>query len=232
MRTTDEIVDPLRVFVSDKEFVKLFVKAVIGDQFNVPTIDVLRSYAQAREYGFPADCCIKPTHLSGTVILRKDGADIDFEKIESWFNRTYYLSTRERNYRQIKRKVIVEPLVFGSDNPSDYKIFCHNGKPRLIQVDLDRYIAHKRKYYDSSWNEMPFSILYPRWEGQIDRPENLDMMLAAAEALSSYFTVVRIDFYSDGKDCFVGEITNCPEGAFGRFIPKSGEAIASRTLFG
>ena len=38
IKTTDEIIDPLRVFVTDKEFVKLFVKAVVGDQYNVPTI--------------------------------------------------------------------------------------------------------------------------------------------------------------------------------------------------
>src|SRR5262245_44810079 len=38
IKTTDEIVSPLRVFVTDKEFVKLFVKAVVGDQHTVPTV--------------------------------------------------------------------------------------------------------------------------------------------------------------------------------------------------
>jgi len=32
IKTTDKIIDPLRVFVSDKEFVKLYVKAVAGSR--------------------------------------------------------------------------------------------------------------------------------------------------------------------------------------------------------
>jgi hypothetical protein len=40
---------------------------------------------------------IKPTHLSGTVILRRDGEALDFDEIESWFDKNYYRSSREAN---------------------------------------------------------------------------------------------------------------------------------------
>ena len=43
IKTTDEILDPLRVFVSDKEFLKVFVSATIGPKFNVPTLDIIGS---------------------------------------------------------------------------------------------------------------------------------------------------------------------------------------------
>jgi len=259
IKTTDEIMDPMRVFVSDKEFVKLFVKSVSGDQYNVPTIKVLHTMEEVNGYPFPSDCCIKPTHLSGEVILRKQNDPIDFEKINRWFKSSYYHTNREANYKTLKPKVIVEPLIFGSDNLSDYKIFCYMGKPKLIQVDIDRYIEHTEKFYDPEWNEMPFSIHFPRSaDKQIEKPKNLDTMLEVASSLSSYFNFVRVDLYSNDAECLVGEITNCPGGATG-FVenlysngkvsregeagshrrkmtgfkaPESAEVIASNIIFG
>src|ERR1041384_3670239 len=86
IKSTDEIIHPLRVFVTDKEFIKLFVKAVVGDQYNVPTLTVLHSMDDVRAYPFPAACCIKPTHASGHVIVRHNGEAIDFKTIERWFD--------------------------------------------------------------------------------------------------------------------------------------------------
>ena len=40
-------------------------------------------------------------------------------------------------------------------------------------------------------------------------------MLAVATSLSGHFNFVRIDLYSNGEECLVGEITNCPGGATG-----------------
>ena len=58
IKASDDILDPLRVFVSDKEFVKLYVKAVVGDEYNVPTIDIIRSAAALDTSVFPAPCVI------------------------------------------------------------------------------------------------------------------------------------------------------------------------------
>ena len=259
IKTSDEIIDPLRVFVSDKEFVKLFVKAVVGDQHNVPTIKILRASEEVESYQFPTDCCIKPTHLSGEVILRRQGDPIDFTKTNSWFRKSFYHVNREANYKTLIPKVIVEPLIFGSDNLSDYKIFCFMGKPKLIQVDIDRYIEHTEKFFDPEWNEMPFSIHFPRsTRHQIEKPKNLNTMLTVASALSSHFNFVRIDLYSNGEECLVGEITNCPGGATGFvadlysngkvnkaeeitsysgnstgfFTPEAAEIMASNMIFG
>jgi hypothetical protein len=232
IKTSDEILDPLRVFVSDKEFVKLYVKAVAGDQYNVPTIKVLHSIEEVQNYQFPQDCCIKPTHLSGKVILRKQNSPVNFEEIRKWFDSSFYHVNREANYKTLKPKVIVEPLIFDSDNLSDYKIFCYRGKPKLIQVDVDRYINHTRQILDLDWNNLPFSIGYPRSVRQLEKPRNLDKMLTVASSLSSNFNFVRIDLYSNGEECLVGEITNCHGNAGESFLPKSGEMIASSMIFG
>ena len=252
IKTTKEISNPLRVFVSDKVFVKLFVKAVVGDQFNVPTINVLHTIEEVRDYVFPADCCIKPTHLSGEVILRKQNKPIDFEKISRWFKTSYYSKNREANYKTLSPKVIVEPLVFNTDNLYDYKILCYMGKPKLIQVSMDRHTGNTEKMLDIEWNELPFSMHYPWSRNQVSKPKNLDKMLEVARLLSQNFTLIRVDMYSNGEECLVGEITNCPGGATG-FVPnlygkksnasdstqkttsvdlKTGEVIVSNIIFG
>jgi|HigsolmetaAR202D_1030399.scaffolds.fasta_scaffold00435_25 hypothetical protein len=231
IKTSNEILDPLRVFVTDKEFVKIFVKAVAGDRYNIPTIAVLRSLEDVDSFEFPADCCIKPTHASGRVIFRRNGEPVDREKIKSWFDVNYYLSGREVNYKYLAPKIIVEPFVFGRTNVEDYKIFCVDGVPKLIQVDVDRHIEHKRKYFDAHWNEQPFSIKYPRADKVVPKPHNFSEMLDVAAKLSRYFWFVRIDLYSDGRQLFVGEITHCPDNAGGVFDPPAAEAIVSHYLF-
>jgi hypothetical protein len=230
---TDEIVDPLRVFVSDKEYVKLYVRAVAGEAHNIPTLAVLRSFEEVQRYEFPADCVIKPTHGSGQVLFRRNGSPVDLEQIRGWFAMNYYeVAERQRNYRHLKPKVIVEPFVYGQENPSDYKIFCVRGVPKMIVVDVDRHGEHLVKYFDPQWRALPFTIQFPMYAGEIARPKNLHEMLRVAAAVSSRFSIVRIDLYTDGERCCVGEITNCHANATYRFIPAEGEEIAAALMFG
>src|SRR5262245_40202088 len=56
IKTTSAIIDPLRVFVTDKEFVKIYVKAVVGNDYNVPTLGMITNRADAQSYDFPPIC--------------------------------------------------------------------------------------------------------------------------------------------------------------------------------
>lgn len=231
IKTSDEILDPLRVFISDKEHVKHYVKAIVGDEHNVPTLAVLNSPGEVDAFDFPERCCIKPTHASAEVVLRRAGEPIDRERIKRWFALNYYYAGREINYRLLRPKVIVEPLIFDSDNVEDYKVFCWNGVPRFVQLDFDRHTHHTRKMFDTDWNEQDFSIIYPRNASRVARPDTLADMLDVARRLSSRFSFVRIDLYSDNRRVLVGEITNCSANAGGFFLPRSAEAVASRQMF-
>jgi hypothetical protein len=232
IKTTDEIIHPLRVFVTDKEFIKLFVKAVVGDQYNVPTLAVLRRMDDVRAYPFPAACCIKPTHASGQVIVRRNGEALDFKEIEQWFDLNYYRRGREANYKTLQPKIIVEPLIFGKPDPNEYYFFCYKGSPKLIQAVEGSYTDYRCIFFDAKWVEQDFSITREKSLQPFHCPGNLNEMLSIAEALSAYFSFVRVDFYSNGGTCLVGEITNCHENAGGQFLPKSGEQVASKIIFG
>ena len=238
LKTSDELSNPLRVFLTDKEFVKIYIKSFIGDEFNVPTLKILRTYQEVLNYKFPSECVIKPTHMSGHIIIKKNSGQIDLKKIQKWFSMNYYNRAREINYKTLKPKVIVEPIVFNNINIKDYKFFCYKGVPKLISVDFDRYVNegknHRRKYLNTNWEDQNFSILYPRYEGNIDKPLNLDTMLSVITKLgaSANLSFIRIDIYTDNQKIFIGELTNLPDNASGHFYPASGEKLGSKIIFG
>jgi hypothetical protein len=231
LKTSDEILDILRVYISDKEYVKTYIKEKVGDAYNVPTLRVVRSLEEALIYNFPKHCVIKPTHMSGPVIFRRHGSEIDYALIEKWFASNYYLSGREANYKHLRPKLIIEPYIFGKSGVEDYKFFCVNGKPCVIQVDRSRHAHHTRNFHTTDWKELPFSATFPKG-APIKRPDNLEQMLELAAILSKDFNLIRVDLYSDDKSILVGELTNCPGNATMRFVPNDSEKEMTRLLFG
>jgi hypothetical protein len=231
IKTSDEILAPLRVFVSDKEHVKQYVTAKAGPQHNVPTLALLRTPEAAELFEYPSDCVIKPTHLSGEVIFRRNGSAVDRGRIRRWFSANQYDVGRGANYRGLRPKVIVEPILFGSTNNQDFKIHCVLGVPKLIQVDSDRQSDHHRNFYTPAWDFLPFSLLYPLGKASA-APPNLRELLSLARALSADFSFIRVDLYTDGNAIFVGELTNCPGNGNEPFSSSEGEALAAKLLFG
>jgi hypothetical protein len=231
LKTGPDGLNPLRAFVSDKAWLKNYVAAKVGPSFNVPSLCVLYSFEEALAHDFPERCCIKPTHMSGAVIFRLAGEPVDFGKIRTWFQSNYYLRGREANYRHLKPKLIVEPLIFDSDHNEDLKFFCHRGKAKFVQVDIGRRTSHTRLYFDRNWSKLAFSILKPISAEAFERPKNWEQLLGVADALSQEFEFVRVDLYTNGSEILVGEITNWPENCNGPFIPKSAELQAAEILF-
>ena len=78
----------------------------------------------------------------------------------------FYKRSREYVYKNIKRKIIVEELILDDSKeiPNDYKIFCFNGKPKFIQVDINRFKNHKRAFFSIEWEKLPFTTLYEKYE--------------------------------------------------------------------
>ena len=210
--------DPLRVFVSDKEYVKLYIKATACDDYNVPTFAVLRSKAQAEAF-FSQPCgkkfVVKPTHMSGKCIF---GDNLlpphNIAEAYSWLDIDYFAITGEANYRPLVPKLIVEEFIdFDGDNaPKDYKFFCVNGNVLMIQVTEGRFTQHQRALYSPQWEKLPHKIRKMK-QGEFERPANLQEMLHLAEQLSAAFDIIRVDMFSDGVTVKVGELTNVHSNA-------------------
>jgi hypothetical protein len=220
-----------RTRVTDKELVKSFVEARLGPGYTAETFAVLRSREEVERFRFPSDCAVKPTHASGLVILRRDERTApDHARIAHWLEINYYDTGKEPNYRWLEPKVIVEELLVDGqkDAPLDYKVFCFEGRPAFVQVDIDRFSGHRRAFYSPNWRELDFGVLYPRPSTPVERPPLLERMLEAAGRLSEGFRFMRVDLYSVGARLAVGELTSFPGNCGERFEPDRADYLAGR----
>lgn len=131
---------------------------------------------------------------------------------------------REWAYYGLKRKIIVEELLVNSDNPelgvNDYKIFCFNGEAKFIVVDTDRYIGHKRNFYDLEWNNLNIGSDCPNVDRELERPKNFGKMIEIANKLSEGFPFVRVDLYNNSGNIYFGELTFYPWSGYVQFEPN------------
>jgi hypothetical protein len=108
--------------------------------------------------------------------------------------------------------------------PKDYKIFCFNGEPKLVQVDIDRFNNHRKNFYTLDWRFVELEIKYPSDKSiEIPKPEALDEMIELSRLLSSDFPHVRVDFYYIKNKIIFGELTFFHGSGFGHFRPEEFE---------
>jgi len=108
-------------------------------------------------------------------------------------------------YKDAKPKIICEKFIETDDNkpPKDYKIFCFNGKQRMLFVASDRGTSTKFDFFTCEWEYIPVKQNYPDSGVLLEKPVHLAEILRISEILSKDFLDVRVDFYSEqGKLIF------------------------------
>jgi hypothetical protein len=143
------------------------------------------------------------------------------KQVEQWLKTNHYYYAREWAYKNIERKILIEKNL--GDNVNDYKIFVFNGNAKFIQVDSDRFINHKRNFYDLNWEQLNIKLLYENTTISIPPPYNLKKMIKYAQFLATEFPLARVDFYEVEKKLYFGEITFYPEAGWGRFLEHHDE---------
>ena len=203
----------------------------------MPTIKIFTTYEEVINYKFPDKCVIKPTHMSGAVIIKKENSKIDFKEIKKWFSLNYYDRSREANYKTLTPKIIVEPIIFDEINLNDYKIFCYKGVPKLVQIDHNRYINRSKSFYklkildtNIGWIKQDF-FNYQPFKEEIEKLKNLKNMIKVASRLSKDFEFIRVDLYTDNNKVYVGELTSICGNASLKFYPSHGEEECSKIIF-
>jgi hypothetical protein len=211
---------------ADKLAVRDYIAKTIGNEYLIP---LLGSWSLAQEIPYdslPNRFVLKTNHASGTNVIVNDkkGLDVDAvsQKLDGWLALNYFDVGREYQYKDIVPRILAEEMLVTEDGTElkDYKIFCFHGEPKFIQVDIDRHTNHTRNFYDLDWNQLPFTILYPGYDGVVSKPHSLDEMIGIARKLSSDFVFSRIDLYNTDKKIYFGEITFHHEGGFGPILPK------------
>lgn len=227
IKTSNVIDDPLRIYVTDKENCKIFLKKIISDKHIIKNLLITDNIKKLTNFTSNQDYIIKPTHLAGKYIIKRKNEKISEQNINEiknlWLTENQYFGHRERNYLTLKPKIIIEPLLFNDDNIKDYKIFCNNGVAKAIQVDFNRSFDHSRSVYTLDWKKLNMSIDFKMNNFELKKPSNLSEMILLAEKVSKYFSFIRIDMYSNNNEIFIGEITHIHGGACEKFIPNKFE---------
>jgi hypothetical protein len=236
-------------FITDKEFVKEFVRAKLGESFNIPTLAILRDEEAIDSYDFPKNCVIKPTSGSGDALIRKDALpEVDKTLIKDWLHKDFYLTSREKNYRNHQRKIIVEELLTDYDGgiPNDYKIYCFEGVPAFVRVISQRFNDGNSKnkvqardverqsrqaIFSPTWNRLPLDTILPHlpsFDGFVPKPPQLSEMLELASILAKDFAHVRVDLYVAKGKIRVGELTFVPGNAKTPFVHSHADNVVGR----
>lgn len=211
---------PLKVKCADKYAVRLYVKEH-GLEHMLPELSGV--YEKSNEIDFdalPERFVLKCTHGSKMNIICRNKRLLDLRetkmKLDKWMKMDISKLAGEVHYALIEPRIICESYLddLTGDLPTDYKVYCFDGKAHCTMVCTERGSNNtKFDYYDREWkNELPYSKSSLNANREIPKPEAYEEIINAAEKLSKPFPFVRMDFYSiNGKGVF-GEMTFTPNG--------------------
>lgn len=219
--------------LADKIRVKTFISELCLD-IVVPSIlwegDNLIDVSQL---DLPESYVIKANHASGTNKIVRNGEHIDRKALlaleKEWKSLDLSKTFVEWGYAQIPIKFFVEEFLdFEQFVPLDYKFWVFNGRVEFVQVDTDRFLGHKRAFYDRSWNKLPFGLTFPIVEEELIMPRNFKKMISSAESIAGELDFVRVDLYSDNEQVYFGEVTMYPDSGYGKFFPRSADKYVGK----
>lgn len=220
--------NPIYTNLVDKYEVRKYIAKEIGEEYLIPLIGVWDKFDEIDFTKLPQQFVLKCTHDSGGIVICKNKDNFDIKaakkKLNKSLKRNYYYYSREWQYKNVKPRIICEKYMVDETGTGlkDYKIFCFSGIPKIIQVDYNRFIDHKRNIYDVEWNYIPASIQYPTDSNiEIKKPKNLETMLKLAKVLSRNHPHIRIDLYSVSEKIYFGEITFHHGSGYEKFEPES-----------
>lgn len=221
--------NPLYTMLVDKYAVREFVEKKIGTEYLVNLYGVYNHFNEIDFKSLPERFVLKCTHDCGSIIVCTDKSKLNVKRarkrLKTAMERNYFYYSREWPYKNVSPKIVCEEYLIDNDSDElrDYKIFCFNGRPKLIQVHFDRFSSHKTNTYSTEWKllDVSFSNYPSDPEANIPRPEKLNLMLQLASRLSEGLPQARVDFYYVNNQIYFGEITFFHAGGMAPFVPES-----------
>ncbi len=230
--------NPLYSTMVDKIEAKKYVADIIGEEHIIPTLGIWDDPYDIDFSSLPDQFVLKCNHNSGLgMFICKDKRKINEaavrDGLQKGLSQNYYFPCREWPYKNVRPRIFAEKYMMDESGVElkDYKIFNFNGRAKIIQVDYDRYVKHKRNLYTTNWEYIDAAIEFPNDATYIiKRPQNLDKMIELAERLSCGIPHVRTDFYSIDKKIYFGELTFYHGGGLERFTPEKLEEAMGEWL--
>ena len=201
---------------ADKYLVRNYVKEK-GLENILP--ELYGKYDSVDEIDFksiPNEYVLKTNHGCGCTIIKTENINIDLNlaqrNLRKSLKENYAKETLEYQYEKIKPCILCEEYLKENDKlmPTDYKIFCFNGKAYFLLVCGDRDSKVRTVYYDLNWHKI--NCTKKKQTGEFEKPRNFAQMIKVAEKLSEDFKFVRVDLYNINGRIYFGELTFTPRG--------------------
>lgn len=218
--------------LADKHEVRTYVGERIGTAHLVETYGLYSRTADIDWAALPPAFVLKATHGCKWNLLCPDKTRLDRrraqEQMDRWLRRNFYWYGREWVYRDLAPRILAERFLqdVNGQPPPDFKFFCFDGVPRLVQVDVDRFRHHRRSFYLPDWIRLPATMTYPPIAEPVPPPARLAEMLHICQQLARGFPFVRVDLYDCPKRVVFGEMTFLP----GRGIEPFDQAEYNRQI--
>ena len=219
----------------DKVKAKEYVADIIGEEHIIPTLGVWDDPDEIDFDKLPNQFVLKCNHNSGLgMCICRDKSKLDIDKVKKELRKglkqNYYLHGREWPYKDVPRKILAEKFMVDnmreqSDAISqeqlkeldDYKIFCFNGKPKVLFVASDRANKVCFDYFDMQLNHLDLRQGGDNYKGKVKLPRYFEEMKKMAEKISAGIPQVRTDFYEIGDKVYFGELTFFDSSGFASF---------------
>lgn len=218
---------------ADKVTVRDYVKECGLESILVPIYGIYDSLDQVDFQSLPEECYIKCNHSLGyNYLYRKDRTD------EKWLKKlfhlyqkyNYYAVKREWSYKNIVPRIVVEKKLQSKDGQQllDYRLFCFEGVLKLVMVNKGTATSEgehasgvQRSFYTPDFEWLPdVTILGDRPSSlALDKPQEWDEMVDAAQILSKPFIFCRVDLYSLDGSVYLSEMTFFPNSGINQFCP-------------
>lgn len=220
---------PLHTRCADKIAVRPWVAERIGAGHLVRAILIADTPDALTPEAIPdAGFVVKATHDTGSVAICTDRERFDWDACRARMREAlatpFWRRQRERHYRDIPPRLIVEELLVPDDPAiglTDYKFHCFHGEPLWIECQIRPPGALYNATYSLDWERQPWlqladiadSVQYP---AELPRPSCLSEMLRLARILAGPFPLARIDLYEVAGRVLFGEMTFTPAAGLER----------------
>ena len=198
---------------------------------NLP--ELIKTYTCANDIDFdelPSKFALKCTHGCGFNIICDDKDKLDksltVKKLNKWLNTSFGYESAELQYIHEKPRIICEKFIENNNGefPSDYKLYCFNGEPKVVLVCTNRKFGYKTHFYDMQWNKL--HLRDSEANDNINKPQSLDEMADIARKVANGFEFVRVDFYELKNRAILGEMTFTPAACLGKYTEQGDKYLS------
>ncbi|HEY1735537.1 MAG TPA: ATP-grasp fold amidoligase family protein [Methylovirgula sp.] len=173
---------------------------------------------------------LKSSHASGHFILINDPKLADYDAMtrqaRQWLQIDYGEESCEPGYLYRPRRLMIERMILFDDgtSPTEHRIFVFRGKAHVIISEIPFGDVEYNQFHTADWRKLHWKGVDPLYKPDLPRPPQLDAMIAAAEQLAGESDHLRVDFYEDGSDFRIGELTPYSHSGLIRFEPDTVDA--------